>query len=140
MLLASSETELPALKRPEMGHRIQTRNSKGLGALTRASSNPAAQRLRGGTNSQATDFDSQTTKRVHGVYGYTTHMEDKFVRGRATRSIFDGDAGKKPANEAGRSNHDLSWATPSSHDTGFLNQAPDKQNRTLRVTSKRPAQ
>lgn len=104
-----------------MCRKIQMRNSKGLGALTRASSNPAAQQFLRGGNSQITDFDSQSTKRVRGIYAYNTQNEEKVIKERATKSIFDEDLSKKPSNEAYRSNNDLSWATPSIQNTGFLN-------------------
>ena len=108
-----------------MGRKTQIRNSKGLGAFARASSNPAGQRPPGGANSQTTDFDSHTTKRVPRAHGYNTQNEEKFIKERATRSIFEEDLAKKPSREAGRSNRDLSWANPSIHTAGFLNQAPD---------------
>ena len=68
---------------------------------------------------------------MRGIYAYNTQNEEKVVKERATKSIFDEDLSKKPLNEAGRSNNDLSWAyndnnTPSIQNTGFLNQAPDK--------------
>ena len=96
-----------------MCHKIQMRNSKGLGALTRASSNPPAQQFPRGFNSQTTDFDSQSTKRVRGIYAYNTQNEEQVAKERATKSIFDEDSVKKPLNEAVRSNNDLSWAASS---------------------------
>jgi hypothetical protein len=75
---------------------------------------------------------------VRGIYAHTTQNEEKVSKERATKSIFDEDLVKKHSNEAVHSN-DLSWAASSIRHTAFLKQAPDEQNSTLKVISKRPS-
>jgi hypothetical protein len=49
----------------------------------------------------------------------------KFIKERATSSIYEGDLDKNPSNETDHTNCDISLANPSIHNNGFLNKAHD---------------